>query len=164
MAKQLTEDQLKELVESVVDRWGGRPDALIMMLHAIQDEFGYIPRRVSLYLSQKTGIPLAQIYEVITFYHLFRTSPPGKHKISVCMGTACYLKGAPQIVEKLKEILEIKEGESTPDGLFQLETVRCLGCCGLAPVVMIDDKVYGKVNPEKIMDILAQYTKEQDSK
>ncbi len=163
MEERLDQEKIKEVVEHVVNRWQGKADALIMMLHEIQNKFGYVPRDVSLYLSQKTGIPLAQIYEVITFYHLFKTKPPGKHKISVCMGTACYLKGAPQIVEKLKEILEVEEGESTPDGLFQFETVRCLGCCGLAPVVMIDDKVYGKVRPDKIVDILAEYTKKNDS-
>ncbi len=161
MVDQLTEEKIKSVVERIVSKWQGRADALIMMLHEVQDEFGYVPRQVSLYLSQKTGIPLAQIYEVITFYHLFKTRPPGRHKISVCMGTACYLKGAPQIVEKLKEILEVEEGESTPDGLFQFETVRCLGCCGLAPVVMIDEKVYGKVRPDQIMDILAEYTRQR---
>ena len=153
------EARVRQVVEEVVDRWQAREDALIMMLHDIQDEFGYIPREVSLTLSEKTGVPLARIYEVITFYHLFKTTPPGRHKISVCMGTACYLKGAPQIVDKLKEILGVDEGESTADGLFQFETVRCLGCCGLAPVVMIDDKVYGKVRPDQVMDILSQYNK-----
>ncbi len=151
--------EVKDIVSAVVEKWQGKEDALIMMLHEIQEKFGYIPRDVALDLSTKTGVPLARIYEVITFYHLFKTSPPGKHKIAVCMGTACYLKGAPQIVEKLKEILEVEEGQSTPDGLFQFETVRCLGCCGLAPVVMIDDKVYGKVRPDQVMDILSEYNK-----
>ncbi len=151
--------EIKDIVSTVVEKWQGKEDALIMMLHEIQGRFGYIPRDVALALSAEIDVPLARIYEVITFYHLFKTSPPGKHKIAVCMGTACYLKGAPQIVEKLKEILEVEEGESTPDGLFQFETVRCLGCCGLAPVVMIDDKVYGKVRPDQVMDILSEYNK-----
>ncbi len=155
----VSEERIKEVVNQVVERWRGKSDALIMMLHQIQDEFGYVPRSVSLYLSEKTGIPLAQIYEVVTFYHLFKVNPPAKHKISVCMGTACYLKGAPAIVEKLEEILGVKAGESSADGMFQYELVRCLGCCGLAPVVMIDDKVYGKVRPDQVMDILAEYTK-----
>ena len=151
--------EVNNVVSAIAGKWEGKEDALIMMLHEIQGRFGYIPRDVALALSQKTDIPLARIYEVISFYHLFKRTPPGKHRISVCMGTACYLKGAPQIVEKLKEILGVDEGQSTPDGLFQFETVRCLGCCGLAPVVMIDDKVYGKVRPDQVMDILAEYNK-----
>jgi len=106
-------------------------------------------------------VPLARIYEVITFYNFFKLTPPGKHRIALCMGTACYLRGAAVILEEIKNILGIKEGQTTKDGIFYLDVVRCLGCCGLAPVVMIDDKVYGKVKKNEIADILSKYIKEE---
>ena len=151
----------KEKIKSIAKRWEGKRGNLIMVLHELQDEYGYVPRDAALSLSEEMDIPLARIYEVISFYHLFNLNPPGKHRISVCMGTACYLKGAPQLIEELEKALDIKEGETTKDGLFQLEVVRCLGCCGLAPVVMVDDKVFGKVKPEEISQVLSEYMERQ---
>ena len=101
---------------------------------------------------------MARLYEVITFYNFFKLDPPGKHTISVCMGTACYLKGAPAILKELTAILHIEENQTTDDGLFHLQVVRCLGCCGLAPVFTIDDKVYGKVKKEDVVDIISRYS------
>jgi len=132
-----------------------------MILHEIQNQHGYVPRDISLKLSEMLDVPLARIYEVITFYNYFKLSPPGKHRISVCMGTACYLKGAPLLLEEIKDLLNIEEGKTTADGLFHLDVVRCLGCCGLSPVIMIDDKVYGKVNKAQIAEILAKHGKEE---
>ncbi len=132
-----------------------------MILHEIQNQYGYIPEDVSIKLANLLDIPLARIYEVITFYHYFKLNPPGKYKISVCMGTACYLKGAPDLIDELKELLNIEEGETTKDGLFQLESVRCLGCCGLAPVMTINDKVYGNLKKDDLHDIIGSYTKEE---
>ena len=149
-----------ELV-SLVQQWKGKEGNLIMILHEIQNHHGYVPRELSLELSKMLDIPLARIYEVITFYKFFKLTPPGKHRIALCMGTACYLRGAEVILNEIKNILGIKEGQTTKDGLFYLDVVRCLGCCGLAPVMMIDNKVYGKVKKNEVADILSKYIKEE---
>ena len=146
---------------SLVQQWKGKEGNLIMILHEIQNHHGYVPRELSLELSKMLDVPLARIYEVITFYNFFKLNPPGKHRIALCMGTACYLRGAGVILDEIKNILGIKEGQTTKDGLFYLDVVRCLGCCGLAPVVMIDNKVYGKVKKSEIADILSKYIKEE---
>ena len=151
----------KKELKKLVKTWKGKKGTLIMILHEIQNQYGYIPEDVSLKLANLLDIPLARIYEVITFYHYFKLNPPGKYKINVCMGTACYLKGAPDLIDELRDLLNIDEGETTKDGLFQLESVRCLGCCGLAPVMTINDKVYGNVKKQDLHDILATYTKEE---
>ena len=145
-------------IEKIVDKWKDKDGNLIMILHEIQNTYGYVPRTVSFELSRLLDVPLARIYEVITFYNYFRLTPPGKHVISVCMGTACYLKGTAQILQEMKNILNVEEGQTTADGLFHLQVVRCLGCCGLAPVIMIDDKIHGKVKRDEVMDILSQYS------
>ncbi|MFA7676627.1 MAG: NAD(P)H-dependent oxidoreductase subunit E [Candidatus Omnitrophota bacterium] len=144
-------------IKDLVEKWKGVEGNLIMILHTIQDEYGYIPRHVSFELQKLLDVPLARIYEVITFYNYFKLEPPGKHKISLCMGTACYLKGGVDILGELKGILHIEPGQTTKDGLFTIELVRCLGCCGLSPVMMIDGKIYGKLSQEKIPEILTHY-------
>jgi len=151
----------KNELEKLVETWKGKKGTLIMILHEIQNKYGFIPEDVSMKLADLLDIPLARIYEVLTFYHYFKLKPPGKYKISVCMGTACYLKGAPDIIDEIKDILNIADGETTNDGLFQLEMVRCLGCCGLAPVITINETVYGNVKKKDIHDIIASYTKEE---
>jgi len=145
-----------ELADFITE-WKERPGSLIMMLHRIQEEYGYIPREAAEKLSLTVGIPLAKIYGVITFYHFFKTSKPGKHRIAICLGTACYLRGAQDLIEESQSILNIKGDEITDDGLFNIDAVRCLGCCGLAPVLMIDDEVYGKVGKEQLPEIIATY-------
>jgi NADH-quinone oxidoreductase subunit E len=147
-------------IKNLVDKWKDKDGNLIMILHEIQNHHGYVPRELALELSGMLDVPLARIYEVITFYNYFKLSPPGKHKIAVCMGTACYLKGAPDILKEIKTILSVEEGKTTQDGNFFLDVVRCLGCCGLAPVMMIDKKVYGKVKKQEVMEILSKYMKE----
>ncbi|MFA5115032.1 MAG: NAD(P)H-dependent oxidoreductase subunit E [Candidatus Omnitrophota bacterium] len=149
-------------IESLVEKWSGKKGNLIMILHSLQKHYGYVPRQACFDLSRLSGVPLAKIYEVLTFYNFFKLDPPGKHRIALCMGTACYLKGAPQILEEIKNILSIHEGQVTKDGLFQLDLVRCLGCCGLAPVMMIDDKVYGKVKKSEVMEILSRYSRQEE--
>jgi len=144
-------------LDKLVEKWKGKDGNLVMILHEIQNHYGYVPRGIAFELSRLLEVPLARIYEVITFYNFFKLQPPGKHTISVCMGTACYLKGAEQILNEIQNILHIKEAETTKDGLFHLQVVRCLGCCGLSPVVMIDGKIYGKVEKKDIMDILSKY-------
>lgn len=153
----MTEQSQMEFVDRVVEKWKGGRGNLIMILHEIQDRLGYVPRDLAMRLSELLEIPLARIYEVLTFYHYFKVEPPGRHQIAVCMGTACYLKGTPQIIEEIKSLLNIEEGGRTRDNLFQLDLVRCLGCCGLAPALMIDGKVFGKVRKEQVAEILASY-------
>jgi NADH-quinone oxidoreductase subunit E len=149
-------------IENLVNKWKDKEGNLIMILHEIQNHHGYVPRELSLELSKMLDVPLARIYEVITFYNFFKLSPPGKHRIAVCMGTACYLKGGADILKEIKSILSVEEGKTTKDGHFHLDVVRCLGCCGLSPVMMIDDKVYGKVKKSEVMEILSKYIKEEE--
>ncbi len=149
-------------ISDIAAKWKEMDGNLIMILHEIQNTYGYVPRDVSFELSRILDVPLARIYEVITFYNYFKLEPPGKHMISVCMGTACYLKGGAEILEELKNVLHVEEGETTKDGFFLVQSVRCLGCCGLAPVMMIDEKIYGKVQKKDIVDILSQYTNKAD--
>jgi len=144
-------------IKKLVERWKEKKGSLIMILHDIQDRYGYVPREISFELARLLDVPLAKIYEVITFYNYFKLEPPGKHTISVCMGTACYLKGGGQILEELKTTLSVEEDETTKDGLFHLQVVRCLGCCGLAPVIMIDGKIYGKLKKGDVVEILSHY-------
>jgi NADH-quinone oxidoreductase subunit E len=138
-------------------RWQGKRGALIMALHDLQDRHGHVPRAEALAVAEAMGVPLARIYEVLTFYHYFKLVPPGRVVISVCTGTACHLKGAPAIVDRLKADLGVAPGESTPDGMFHLQCVRCVGCCGLAPAIVVNGKTYGKVKPSDIPAILAEW-------
>lgn len=145
--------ELKNYIDSVKDVNG----SLMQVLHMAQETFGYLPIEVQKFISSELDVPLAEVYGVATFYTQFAIEPKGKHKIGVCLGTACYVKGAQQIINKLSKELNIKVGETTQDNLFTFEATRCLGCCGLAPVMMIDQDVYGKLEPKKIPDILAKY-------
>jgi NADH-quinone oxidoreductase subunit E len=147
-------------ITDIVEKWKGKQGNLIMILHEIQNRYSYVPRDISFKLSELLDVPMARIYEVLTFYNYFKLQPPGRNIISVCMGTACYLKGAPAILEELEHALGISEGETTRDGQFHLEVVRCLGCCGLAPVMKIGGKVYGGLKKKDVMDILSEYSKE----
>ncbi|HNW38980.1 MAG TPA: NAD(P)H-dependent oxidoreductase subunit E [Candidatus Omnitrophota bacterium] len=149
---------MQEEIASLVEKWKDKEGNLIMILHELQNYFGYVPRPAALELSRVLHTPLARIYEVITFYNFFKLTPPGKHTISLCLGTACYLKGSAILLNEIKGLLNVEEGQTTKDGLFQLDVVRCLGCCGLAPVIKIDEKVYGKVQKSQVMGILSEYS------
>ena len=146
-------DELDMFINSLETTKG----TLIQILHKAQNIFGYLPRDVQLFIARKLGIPGAEVFGVVSFYSYFTTKPRGKHTISVCMGTACFVRGSDKIIERLKEILGIEANENTQDGLFSLKDVRCIGACGLAPVMMIDDKVYGRVKEEELEDILNSY-------
>lgn len=143
-----------------VKKWSSKRGNLIMILHEIQNLHGYIPRDVAIKVAKEVDVPLAQIYEVLTFYNYFKITPPGKFVISVCLGTACFLKGGGKIFSALSEELGIGEGQSTGDGLFHLQGVRCLGCCGLAPVVLVNGpsfnytRIYSKVHSADVKNIL----------
>jgi len=130
---------------------------VIPLLQAVQQRCGYLPRRVLEEIARRTRVSLTRIYGVATFYERFRFQPIGKHVIQACHGTACHVNGAKQIGRATRQTLHIKDRETTADGLFTLETVACLGCCSLAPVMMIDDKVYGRLNPQRAQRILNSY-------
>ncbi len=144
-------------VNEIAEKWKDVPGSLIMALHELQEEVGYIPRNEAMKLATAMNISLARIYEVITFYSFFKLEAPGKHKIQVCMGTACYLKGAQSLVDEFKNQLKVDEGCTTSDGNFQLEIVRCVGCCSIAPVVVVGEKVYSKVTPDEVSAIISEY-------
>ena len=144
-------------VVAAVRKWKNKRGALIMVLHEIQNARGYVPRDVSLYLAEELQVPLARIYEALTFYHYFKLEPPGKAVISVCTGTACYLKGAPALVDEFVKETGAKVGTSTEDKLFHLQCVRCVGCCGLAPVAIVNGKTYGKLTPADIKKIVHEW-------
>jgi NADH-quinone oxidoreductase subunit E len=133
-------------------RWKNKRGSLIMALHDLQNRYGYVPREGAMKLAKYMDVPLARIYEVITFYNYFKLKPPGKHVVSVCMGTACYLKGAPEIYQTISQHLKVKSGETTPDGEYHLQMVRCIGCCGLSPVVTINEKLLPKMNAKDALD------------
>jgi NADH:ubiquinone oxidoreductase subunit E len=154
---QLAQIEFSKELTAFIDEWKEKPGSLIMMLHRIQEEFTYIPREAAEKLSRSVGLPLAKIYGVITFYHYFKTTKPGKHRLAICLGTACYLKGAQDLIDESRSILNIRGDEVTDDGLFSIDEVRCLGCCGLAPVLMIGNEVYGKVTKDQLPEIIAKY-------
>ena len=142
---------------SFIDEWKVKPGSLIMILHKTQEIFGFISREAAEKLAILTGIPLARIYGVITFYHFFKTTKPGKHKVSVCLGTACYLRGAQDLMEETRKILGVEPDCVTEDGQFSVDPVRCVGCCGLAPVITVGTDTYGKISKKDIPDIIAKY-------
>ncbi len=145
--------ELKNYIDSVKNSQG----VTMQILQKAQGIFGYLPLEVQQFISDETNIPLADIYGVVTFYTQFSTEEKGRHKIGLCLGTACYVKGSQEIMDKLAEELNVKVGKTTEDRVFTLEATRCLGCCGLAPVMMIDDDVYGRMEPKKIKEILEKY-------
>lgn len=146
-----------EKLEHVIDENKNKQGALMPILHETQELFGYIPEEAQKRISEVLNIPLAEIYGVATFYSRFTLKPRGENTISVCLGTACYVKNAKGVLDRLKEELKIEAGDTTDDGKFTLEATRCLGCCGLAPVMMINEEVYGKLVPDDIPEILRKY-------
>ena len=147
------EADLKRVISELKDTAG----ALLPILQHAQEIFGYLPIEVQTMISDETGIPLEKIYGVATFYSQFSLQPKGQYRISVCLGTACYVKGSGDIFKKLEELLGITNGECTPDGKFSLDSCRCVGACGLAPVMMINDEVYGRLTVDDVPTILAKY-------
>ncbi len=141
-------------VEMEIRKWGNTPSSLIQILHGTQERIGYLPENVLKYIAERTGVPLSKVYGVVTFYNFFKTKKDAEHIVMVCMGTACYVKGGEAVVKALERKLGIKIGEKTQDGKFSLKIVRCLGACGLAPVISVDGNVYGKLIPEKAEEIV----------
>ena len=144
-------------LKSAIAELGDQPGALMPVMQKAQEIYGYLPIEVQTIISNETGIPLEKIYGVATFYSQFALNPKGRYQISVCLGTACYVKGSGDVYNKLMELLGIVGGECTPDGKFSLDACRCVGACGLAPVMMINDDVYGRLTVDDIAGILAKY-------
>ena len=135
----------------------GKKGVLMSVLHKAQELFGYLPIEVQKLISQELRIPLSEIYGVATFYSQFSLIPKGEYKIGVCLGTACYVKGAQEILDKLKEVLGIDVGQTTPDRKFSIDATRCIGACGLAPVITVNEDVYGKLSPDDVEEIIEKY-------
>jgi NADP-reducing hydrogenase subunit HndA len=154
-----TVEQEKQLFDLIADHKNVQ-GALMPVLQQAQDIYGYLPAEVQRMIAEGLGIPLEEVYGVVTFYGQFSLNPKGKYRISVCMGTACYVKGAGLVLERIVEKLKIKSGEVTPDGKFSLDATRCLGACGLAPIITINDDIYGCVVPAAVDGILEKYMKE----
>lgn len=150
----------KEKIDKVLEKYDPKPSNLIPLLQESQEIFGYLPRQVMKEIGDHLELPVSKIYGVATFYAQFRFEPLGKHMIKLCHGTACHVKGAESITETIENELKIKTGETTEDGLFTMERVACLGCCSLAPVVMVDGEVYGDLTREKVKDVIQEYRRE----
>ena len=153
---QITEEKYQQL-ESFINDLPEKKGALIEVLHKAQSIFGYLPQEVQLFVGEKLDIPASKVYGVVTFYSYFTTEPRGQYVINVCMGTACFVRGAGAVLDEFTKQLNIKTGETTLDGKFTIEVLRCVGACGLAPVVTINEKVYGHVTPAEVKKILAEY-------
>lgn len=145
--------ELEDYISTLPEKKG----ELITVLHKAQELVGYLPKEVQQFIAEKLKLPVSKVYGVVQFYSFFTMVPRGEHCISVCMGTACYVRGAEKVFNQFKKQLGIEDGETTPDGKFSLDALRCVGACGLAPVVLVGDKVYGKVTQGKVTDILAEY-------
>lgn len=146
--------EINPKLDALLDQYRGDKSALIEVLHQAQEVVGYLPPEVQEKIADGLGVSVGDVYSVISFYSHFSTKPKGKYHIALCLGTACYVKGSPDIVERLEKELHIKAGDSTEDGLYSLEIVRCLGACGLGPVMTVNGEVYGLLSPDKAVGIL----------
>ncbi len=152
------QDKRWRLVDATMRRLGQQSRGLIETLHTVQEAFGYLDEDALRYVAASLRVPLSRAYGVATFYHFFTLKPAGEHTCVICMGTACYIKGAPQLLDAMRRDLHISPGETTPDGKVSLLTARCLGSCGLAPAVVYDRDVAGKVTPQAMRDHLSKWT------
>lgn len=143
--------------DRILARNNNDPSALIAILQDVQRKIGYLPKEMLMRIATKLGIPPSRVYAVATFYKAFKLKPTGAHIVKICLGTACHIKGAAGIMQAVESELGVKPEDVSPDGMFSYEAVRCVGCCGLAPVIMIDESFHGKVNPKDIRKVLAQY-------
>ncbi|NLL70736.1 MAG: NADH-quinone oxidoreductase subunit NuoE [Epulopiscium sp.] len=156
VSQTLDPSKCKQL-DQFIDQLPSKKGELIAVLHKAQEIFGYLPKEVQQHIAKRLEVPVAKVYGVVSFYSFFSMEPKGEHPISICMGTACYVRGAEKVLNEFKKELNLEVGETTPDGKFSLLSLRCVGACGLAPVVMVGEKVYGRVTPEMVKDILKEY-------
>ena len=151
------EKKTKQEVENILSNYTNDKSNLIQILNEVQEKFGYVPMQIQEQIAKYLNIEVAEVYGVVTFYSRFTLKPKGKYAISVCMGTACFVKGGEKVLDKVKEKLKIEEGETTGDGKFSIDATRCIGACGLAPVFTINDEVYGKATPEMVDKVIEEY-------
>jgi NADP-reducing hydrogenase subunit HndA len=150
-------DSAVQIIREVCNRFGNKEGELINVLHGVQEKLGYLPAEVQEVIAQELTMSVAKVYGVVTFYSFFTMIPKGIYPVSICMGTACYVRGAEQVLSEFKRQLKVEVGQTTPDGKFSLSCLRCVGACGLAPVVMVGEKVYGRVSPQQVKQIIAEY-------
>jgi len=159
-----TKDPRFQQLDEIIEKYKDQSGALIPVLHEAQNVFGYLPESVQIYIAEGLNVPLSEVYGVVTFYSLFSTEPRGKYVINVCLGTACYVKGSGKIMERLKKELGVEIGGTTEDGLFTLKGCRCLGACGLAPVLTINEQVHGRLTEDDVPSLVRLYrAKEEQS-
>ena len=157
MAKLILSPDKKEIIKSICKSFNNEKGEVINVLHKVQSTLGYLPAEVQEVIAQELNVSLAHVYGIVTFYSFFTMTPKGEYPISICTGTACYVRGAEKVLDEFKRQLNIKVGETTPDGKFSLDCLRCVGVCGLAPIIYVGSKAYGKLTPEGVKDVLAEY-------
>lgn len=155
--QEFTVEQIENL-DRIIEKFQGKPGGLIPVLEAAQVLLGYLPVPIQKRIAAGLNLPVSRVYGVVTFYSFFTMKPRGKYTVRVCLGTACYVRGGKALAKALEKELGVTEGETTPDRLFTYETVRCLGACGLGPVLVVDDDVHGRMKPSKVRDIISQYS------
>ena len=155
------DNKIKEEMKELMAPYKVTKDNLIAILNDVQEKYGYIPKQAQMEISEYLNIPMAEIYGVVTFYSRFTLEPKGEYNISVCLGTACFVKGSKQILDRLKDRLKIEEGKTTSDGKFSIDTTRCVGACGIAPVFTVNDEVYGKATVKKLDEVLDELMKNE---
>jgi NADH:ubiquinone oxidoreductase subunit E len=153
----MQEEDLYPKLAQIVEENKGKPENLIMVLHQAQNLFGYLPKRVQQMVAEGLNLSVAEVYGVVTFYSFFSTAPKGRNSVKVCLGTACYVRGGQQTLAKVEEELKVKVGGTTDDRKFSVDVVRCIGACGLAPAILVNEDVYGRVKTTKVMEILDTY-------
>lgn len=157
MEEKCVEQKVRKETEEILAQYRQEKDLLITILNDVQEKYGYIPKQAQMAISEYLSIPMAEIYGVITFYSRFTLAPKGKYNISICLGTACYVKGSQKLLDRAKERLKIEPGQVTPDGKFSIDDVRCVGACGLAPVFMVNDEVYGNATVKQLDEVIDKY-------
>ncbi len=160
--KNCMDEKVSNEMQELLKNYTKEKSNLIQILNEVQEKYGYIPKQAQVEISNYLSIPMAEIYGVITFYSRFTLEPKGKYNISVCLGTACFVKGSQALLDRLKERLKIEEGQTTPDGKFSIDATRCVGACGLAPVFTVNNEVYGKATVKKLDEVLDEYMKKED--
>ena len=154
MEEKCVDKKVKNETKEIIQKYPKERNQLIAILNEVQEKYGYIPKQAQVAISEELNIPMAEIYGVITFYSRFTLSPKGKYNISICLGTACYVKGSQKLLDRAKERLKIEPGDVTEDGKFSIDEVRCVGACGLAPVFMVNDEVYGNATVEQLDKVI----------
>jgi len=157
MAKLILSNDKIEKIKAICKSFNNEKGEVINVLHKVQGTLGYLPAEVQEVIAKELNVSLAHVYGIVTFYSFFTMTPKGEFPISICTGTACYVRGAEKVLEEFKRQLNIKVGETTPDGKFSIDCLRCVGVCGLAPIIYVGEKAYGKLAPEGVKDVLAEY-------